>query len=224
MSQIAGILAKLENTSVYETLVKMEEAYQRIEAEQDEWYEKCRFNCPSGCGSCCHGFEPDILECEVLYMAAWLLENQPFVAEQVAHGFFPFQSQDGTCPFFNPNSPFHCSIYFGRAFICRLFGASSYHSRDGQRLWRPCKFYPEEYLASHQPPLEKRQYTQEETEKVLGALPPLMSDLVESARSLGSDRTYLIHEILPQTICRLQWLMDMNDNDNPNGTPSPLAA
>ncbi|MCR4821415.1 MAG: YkgJ family cysteine cluster protein [Treponema sp.] len=224
MSQIAGILEKLENTSVYEVLVKMEEAYQRISNEQNDWYKKSRFNCPSACGDCCKGFEPDLFEGEALYMAAWLLENQPFIARKVAQGEFPFSHQDGTCPFFNSYSPFHCSIYFGRAFICRLFGASSFRSPKGEKVWRPCKFYPDEYLASHKPPLQKRQYSESETLEIFGCLPPLMSDLTEEVRSLSSPETFLLTDILPKAVQRLMWLMDMNDNDNPNGTPSPAAA
>ncbi|MCR5764275.1 MAG: YkgJ family cysteine cluster protein [Treponema sp.] len=226
MSQIAGVLKKLENTSVYDILVKVEESYERISIEQCEWYKTTAFTCPSGCGLCCKGFEPDIFEGEALYMAAWLLENDYITAMKVADGKFPFMHDDGTCLFFNENSPYHCSIYNGRAFICRLFGASSFRSQKGEKVWRPCKFYPDEMLSSHVPPLNKRPYSESETESVLGAVPPLMSDLTEEARSLSDGETLLIHEILPQTIKRLLWIIDMNNNgnDNPNGTPSPAAA
>ena len=72
MSQIDGILKKLEGTSVYDVLINMEEAYRRIDEEQSEWYGKTRFTCLSGCGLCCVNFEPDLFECEALYMSAWL--------------------------------------------------------------------------------------------------------------------------------------------------------
>ena len=91
MSQIAGILEKLEGTSVHDVLINMEEAYQRINEEQGEWYEKTKFTCPSGCGQCCENFEPDLFECEALYMSAWLLENQREVALNIAEGRFPFE-------------------------------------------------------------------------------------------------------------------------------------
>lgn len=226
MTKIPSILRKLEGTSVYDTLLSIESSYERIESVQNDWYKKSNFNCPSGCGSCCQGFEPDIIEGEALYMAAWLLENQEFTARKIAQGEFPFQHEDGTCRLFNINSPFHCSVYGGRAFICRLFGASSFRSRTGEKVWRPCKFYPEEYLSKHNPPLQKRQYSESETEFVIGAVPPLMSDMTGNASSSSNGETFLIHEILPQMIQRLLWLIDMNDNgnDNPNGTPSPAAA
>ena len=228
MSQITGVLEKLEGTSVYETLIQMEEVYERIAGAQKIWYDKSQFFCIEGCGHCCEGFEPDLMEGEALYMAAWLIENQNETALKIADGTFPFENGK-TCPLFNPDSPYHCSIYNGRAFICRLFGASSFRSREGDKVWRPCKFYPDEILAAHKPPLTKRQYSEAETENLFGAIPPLMSDFTEVIASSESTQTQLIREVLPPTIRRLLWLIDMNDNgnDNPNGSPSgapPMAA
>ena len=233
MSQISGILEKLEGTSVYETLIQIEAAYERIANEQKLWYDAANFYCPEGCGHCCEGFEPDLMEGEALYMAAWLLENQNDLALQLAgqnaESSFPFDNGPKTCRFFNPASPYHCSIYNGRPFICRLFGASSFRSRDGDKTWRPCKFYPEDLLAFHKPPLAKRQYSEAETLEVLGAVPPLMNDLTEEVAAVSSGETSLVHDILPDTIRHLLWLINMNDNgnDNPNGSPSgapPMAA
>ena len=168
------------------------------------------------------------MEGEALYMAAWLIENQNDIALQIAQNKFPFDNGK-TCPLFNSASPYHCSIYNGRAFICRLFGASSFRSRNGDKTWRPCKFYPENMLAAHKPPLAKNQYYENETLQVLGAVPPLMSDFTEAIAASASGETELIRDILPSTIRRLLWLINMNDNgnDNPNGSPSgapPMAA
>ncbi len=224
MSLIPNILQQLEGTSIYEVLINIEESYERISFEQGIWYEKTQFLCPDGCGKCCKNFEPDIFSAEALYMAAWLLENQRETALQIAEERFPFDNGSKTCPLFNPDSDYHCSIYGGRPFICRLFGASSFRSKNGEKIWRPCKFYPSEKLAEHNPPIEKRQHTQEETAGILGAVPPLMNDLIES--SFSSEETKLIREVLPGTIRHLLWIISMNDNDNPNDTPtgSPLAA
>jgi Fe-S-cluster containining protein len=229
MSQIPGILEKLNGTSVYDLLINIEEAYQRIAAEQKIWYDQTKFLCPDACGKCCQGFEPDLMEAEALYMAAWLLENQHEIAMNIADGIFPYDNGDKTCPLFNPDSPYHCSIYGGRAFICRLFGASSFHLRDGEKVWRPCRFYPDQLLAEHKPPLAKRQYSEAETKEVIGAVPPLMSDLTEElAASSKGEKTLLVRDVLPAMIKRILWIIDMNDNgnDNPNGSPSgaPLAA
>lgn len=235
MSQIPDILEKLEGTAVYEILSTMEQAYERIEKEQQKWYKATKFLCPSGCGECCKGFEPDLFECEALYMAAWLLQNQPEVAKNAAQGIFPFDNthfgNGKTCLFYNLNSSYHCSIYGGRAFICRLFGATSSYSKNGKKVWRPCKFYPSAILSKYNPNLEHKQYSEQETEQILGQIPPAMSDLMESALSIMPDneKTVLLRDILPQKINHLLWLIQMNDNDNPNGSPNgspnaPLAA
>jgi hypothetical protein len=84
-------------------------------------------------------------------------------------------------------------------------------------------------IAAHKPPLAKKQYSENETLQVLGAVPPLMSDFTEEIAASASGETELIRDILPSTIRRLLWLINMNDNgnDNPNGSPSgapPMAA
>ena len=68
MSQITGVLEKLEGTSVYDILIQMEAAYERIAREQQEWYDAAKFYCPEGCGQCCEGFEPDLMEGEALFV------------------------------------------------------------------------------------------------------------------------------------------------------------
>lgn len=212
MSEITSILEKLEGTREAEILMQMENAYDNVTRQQSEWYQKSGFTCVDGCGECCRNFEPDILESEASYMAAWLLENQPEVAEQVAEGNFPFPREGRGCQFWNENSPYHCSIYFGRAFICRLFGGSCNFDKEGQKVWKPCKFYPAEKLAEHNPPISHRQYNKTEIMELFGTLPPAMSDLMEGAVSINPDNTEtsLIRDILPATIRKLKWLCSMN--------------
>lgn len=188
----------------------MEEAYKRISFEQEQWFQKSRFTCPEGCGSCCHNFEPDLLECEALYMAAWLLENQSETAEKVGQGIFPFDNGK-TCPFYNPDNPYHCSIYEGRPFVCRLFGASGTKGKTGETVFKPCKFYPLKELEKRNPPLAHRQYSEEEVKSIFGILPPVMSDMMESAVSINPENhdTVIIREILPAAIQRLKWIISM---------------
>ena len=44
MSQIESVLKKLEGTSVYDILINVENAYERISREQGEWYDKLIFS------------------------------------------------------------------------------------------------------------------------------------------------------------------------------------
>lgn len=211
MSEIGNIISCLQGTQEEEILKQMEKVYSNITNQQAVWYEKSRFVCAEGCGSCCHDFEPDLLECEALYMAAWLLENQPEVAEKIIQGKYPFENGK-TCPFHNFENKYHCSIYNGRPSICRLFGACGNRGKDGKIVWKPCKFYSDSLLNVHKPKLEHRQYNTEEVLEIFGLLPPVMSDLMEEAVSIIPDNhiTKTIREILPETISRLQWIISLN--------------
>lgn len=115
ISEIAPILAQLRGTEEYDILVEMDAVYSRIEEKQREWFEKSKFTCPQGCGKCCEHFEPDLLESEALYMAAWLLCNQPEVAQKIAeedHWYdvlrrmFHVEQSHQRCPFFRGIAPF----------------------------------------------------------------------------------------------------------------------
>lgn len=214
MSEISSILDRLNDTRESEILKQMEEVYQSISSAQGVWYEKSLFFCSDGCGECCRNFEPDLLICESVYMAAWLLENQPEVADAVAQGQFPFP-REKACQFWDENKAYHCTIYGGRPIICRLFGACGSRAKNGETVFKPCKFYPAEQLAAWKVPLVHRQYSQSETETIFGTLPPVMSDLTESAVSINPENkdTEIIRNILPDTIRRLKWIISMNHPD-----------
>lgn len=231
--------------------------------------------------SVCGRFEPDLLENEALYMAAWLISNKPEWAENVSRetqprassekmlaffhltpdgcrpaaegdrpnqsarvsrdrpnmparvscdrpnqsarvscdrpnmpagdSFEPFSREEG-CPFFDPDSPRHCTIYNGRASICRLCGASGSRDKFGNEVWKPCKFYPAELLEKHNPPLAHRQYSAEEIRKAFGTFPPVMSDLMEQEETFtpDDDQTRLIRDVLPERIRHLMWIMELS--------------
>ena len=215
MSEIQNILRLLKNTREEEILVEMEKSFENISIQQSEWYKKSEFFCSSGCGECCRDFEPDLLECEALYMAAWLLENQPEVAKKIAEGIFPYPRFKG-CQFWIENQSYHCSIYGGRAFICRLFGACGNKNKDGEIVFKPCKFYSADRLAQYKIPLSHRQYSKMEIEEIFGILPPVMSDLMELSLSFnpGTQKTELIRDILPKEVRKLQWIISRNNKEN----------
>jgi len=224
ISEIAPILEKIRGTEEYDILVEMDAVYSRIETKQREWFEKSRFTCPKGCGTCCEHFEPDLLESEALYMAAWLICNQPDVAKDAADGKFRGLNEGSPidhCPFFRKdisgtNLPGHCTIYGGRASICRLFGAAGSRDKHGQEVWKPCKFYPAEELATVKTlsgePILHRQYSAEEVQNLFGCLPPVMSDMMEQEETFtpDDDSSTLLRDILPKYIRRLLWIMDLN--------------
>jgi len=207
MNELNGILSTLEDTHESEVLLQVQKGYENIDAAQKVWYEKSRFVCPDGCGCCCHHFEPDLLEGEALFMAAWLIENQEGVAQKILEGEYPFDNGD-TCGFHDFDKAYHCSIYGGRPSICRLFGASGAKAKNGETVWKPCRFYPTEQLEKHNPPLAHKQYTSKETEEIFGILPPRMDALMEEILSASENKkTEPLKQALPKAIAKLYWLM-----------------
>lgn len=214
MSDVSRIITLLKGTSEAEKILAVENDYIDIKNQQSVWYERSSFYCPDRCGECCRNFEPDLLECEALYMAAWLLENQPDVAEKICTNNYPFSENKG-CPFWDENNPLHCTIYGGRPFICRLFGACGNRDKNNSIVFKPCRFYPAEKLALFKIPLKHKQYNHEEILNIFNTLPPVMSDLMENAISINPDNqeTELIRNILPETIQKLKWLCSLNSNN-----------
>lgn len=110
MSEVDEIISKIDGTHEAEIIAALADKYGDIFEKQGEWYEKSKFLCPEACGECCRNFEPDLLECEALFMAAWLIQNQPEIARQVAENHFPFP-RESACQFWNENEAYHCSIH-----------------------------------------------------------------------------------------------------------------
>lgn len=219
LNSISEIADRLKETKEGEIIAFMDQAYKNLFDEQKKFYDQSEFSCPDSCGCCCHNFEPDLLESEALYMAAFLITNQKETADKLAAGFKDhfFQMDpdqnitDKTCIFFNKDSGYHCSIYNGRPMICRLFGANSFKDKKGDTCWKPCKFYPQEKLASYKIPLSHRQYHKDELLQAFGVMPPVMSDVMEQVINHlpGRTETYPLREILPQTIRKLYWLLSL---------------
>ena len=159
----------------------------------------------------------------------WLLQNQMEPANKVIKGEFPFMKNQG-CPFWNENSPNHCSIYEGRGFICRLFGASGFHSKEGCTVWKPCKFYPAELLRKKKILLSHKQYYHAEMELIFGITPPVMSDFMQQAVEIQPNQTEtkLIREILPAVLKRKKWIIQLKNhsgnNDGNGNDTTPLAS
>ncbi len=219
-SPIASVLLALTGTREYDILRGMEDVYTNIQTKENDWCAQSSFSCPDGCGQCCVNFEPDVLECEALYLAAWLIENQTDKAQAIADGTFvsPRADSDKGCILFTHDSAYHCTVYGGRCLICRLFGYTGDTGKDGKKRWKPCRFYPAEKLALRTPPLEHRQYDEEELKTVMNGVPPTMAECTEQALSLtpeSNGNTIPLRDALPNAIKKIQWLMAVNDVPDP---------
>ena len=207
------ITESLKGSVEEEILTSLEKIYDEIEEKQCAWKNCGGPRCIEGCGSCCHNFEPHILESEALYLAAWLIENQSERAEKLINGTYlpPSGKFEKTCIFFDESTPYHCTVYNGRCLICRLFGYSGDYDKNGKIRFTACKFYPDEKLKEQK--LEHRQYSEEELKEIFGTLPPAMIDCMEQALSLmpeTSSETKPIREAVPEAVKKLKWLLSMH--------------
>jgi uncharacterized protein len=163
--------------------------------------------CPSGCGSCCEPFVPDVTPAEAAFAASWILVHDPELATKISSWGSDSGAAPATppCPFYRPSMPqAHCSIYPARFLICRLFCASAVRDKKGRAAFRPCAHMP---LASF--PLrgkERPSLAGEELVRIFGAEPPIMADygarVVSLLPSESSERSSVV-EALPKAVSRV---------------------
>jgi Fe-S-cluster containining protein len=222
---------RLADTSLAEPLRALDRIYARIEAEQTEWIAATPFRCPFGCGSCCAEFEPEILDVEALYLAAWWLSAHPDRPPA------PATSAGRGCALSDPDGEYHCTAYGGRPLVCRLFAYSGDRDKLGRARFRLCAKMPGDV----------RDYGAEALVDRFGRLPPVMGDLAGEADALlpgRSGQRRPLRDALPAAIAKIRQLMDFaassafaaaieataryddhdGDNDSPGGAPPPLPA
>lgn len=210
---------KFAGTVIYDILTSVNALYNDIDSSQKLWKTRSPMQCPDGCGSCCVHFEPEVYEAEALYLAAWMLEHQSERANRIAEADVDSFTRGDGCFLFDPDSPYHCTVYGGRCLICRLFGFSGDHGKDGTIRWKPCKYMqpsaktlsgiPEKTLSGIagnaaggisgetasgisdvQDSQTGHQYGQEEMMLLFGAVPPYMGAASSSLLALNPDDTH----------------------------------
>lgn len=212
-------LERLGESRIAESIRGMDSIYAETDAAQAAWKLASPFHCAEGCGSCCVGFEPDVLESEALYLAWHLLSSGDPRSSSLLDGSYvsPRSDPEAGCPFFDPSNPYHCTVYEGRTLICRLFAYTGDRGKDGSIRWKPCKFLPLEGLDGG---LQRRsQYAERELRERFGALPPVMSDITAQAVALDPDGAHSrlpLREALPRALAKILMVLRFT-----NGSPEP---
>ncbi len=221
----------LNGTSLGGMVTELDALYGQIETAQAAWKLASPFRCADGCGTCCIDFEPDVLPVEAAYLAVWMLGFQRERAVALATGTFesPRSDPGRGCPFFDPGNAHHCTVYGGRALICRLFGYTGDRGKDGEPRWKPCKFLPVEGNDGSAP--RRRQYSGAELLERFGAIPPLMSDLSARVVSIDPVNSHLrrpLREAVADAIRHALLMERFSSPPEPNtpapDTPAPLAS
>lgn len=186
------------------------EIYARIDADQllfltEAAVRGAALDCPSGCGSCCEPFVPDILPAEAAFMAAWLFDNAPGLARETAAWTPENRPASPPCPFLRRLGEMaRCAIYPVRPLVCRLFGAAGVRDRDGRVSFRPCAHMP----LSDYPAVGRGRPSMAgtELERRFGREPPDMaayaSELAALSPSEVAQRS-LIVDALPAALARV---------------------
>lgn len=225
MGTIDILPRRLRGTSLEAPLAGLDRVYERIETAQSSWIAATPYSCPPGCGHCCETFEPDILEIEALYLAAWIVRNAPERLADVDRN-----ADRVGCVLADHEGCYHCTVYPARPLVCRLFAYSGDRGKDGTVRFRPC---------AHMKVAGKRDLGQAELTERYGMLPPVMGDLASEADLLlpgsAGERSPL-REALPRAAAKIRLLTDLaafsafadahddgdGDNDNPGGNTPPL--
>ena len=140
------ILRVLERTHHHPQIELLSSLYEHIEVETDRFKDEFSIHCAPGCGTCCEHFNPDITDLEASLVAAHLLvdsEKRPLIERLYREGV-----DEGPCPLYDKDTPYHCTVYVVRPLICRLFGASSSCDKNGRPAFRRCKYNSEETMPS----------------------------------------------------------------------------
>lgn len=224
----------LEGTAFAVPLERLHGIYERIEEAQAEWIAATPYRCPPGCGSCCDGFEPDVLEVEALYLAAWLSLRDPVRFAALRSGAGEGHPRGKGCFLADPTGKYHCTAYGGRPLICRLFAYSGDRAKDGSARFRLCS-----RMAADGP----RQMDEQTLVERFSILPPIMGDIAGEADSLLPDRAgerASLRVALPAAAAKISYLFELaassactvlsfaplseddGEDDNPGGGEPPM--
>jgi Fe-S-cluster containining protein len=135
---------RLAGSSVREALEALHAVYADVETVTSRFSLQSGVSCPSSCGGiCCRNFEPDVMEAEALYLAAWLIESGsegvarlPGAEGGIADA--PPDAPPGRCPFWDEEGGGVCLVYPARGLICRLFGFSAVRGARGEKSFGLC--------------------------------------------------------------------------------------
>jgi len=214
MDSIGEICTAFSGTYAGEGMAALAELYDQIERETARFCFEHSIACGPGCGTCCEHFMPDITALEARLVAAYLLlvKKDAALTSKIVDAK---NANSGPCPLYRFDSPYHCSVYPARPLVCRLFGVCANGDKDGNGVFRRCRYNEEETM-----PLKLN----------FGPEVPVMQDYAYALRALDSSATSVA--LLPKAILeqleQLSFLVSMlstqEDNSNPDDTPNPLAS
>ncbi|HBO36189.1 MAG: YkgJ family cysteine cluster protein [Sphaerochaeta sp.] len=212
MDSIMQLCSAFSGTYAGRSMSDLAALYSEIEQKTSTFCTTYSIACAQGCGTCCEHFMPDITASEARLVGAYLLfiKKDFSLIEKVRQSI---GNQEGPCPLYRFDSPFHCSVYPARPLICRLFGACAYQGKNGFAVFRRCKYNEEKTMPEH---IDFHSEV------------PVMQDYSYLLRSLDDQEGEVgfLPEKVASMLDQLQFLAVMLDMDdtNPDDTPNPMAS
>lgn len=168
----AGLHLRLANLEAIHD--KIEESQRRF--RQSACAQARCITCADGCGRCCEGFMPDLLQIEADAIAVHLLTHRTDLIARL-------ESPGTACPFIEEDKPgMNCGIYPARPLVCRLFGFSATMGKRDE---------PEFTLCRHMAPLNgvsERTFAGRNTlDELFGLQPPIMGHFSMEAASIDPE-------------------------------------
>jgi len=194
--------------------IELAELYRVADEDVATWTASSPYRCPSGCGICCTRHVPSITVPEAHLVARYLLQH----ARELPS---PTGERDGctACPFYNPDSDEHCTIYPVRPLICRLFGFAASGGRQDELRFKPCSHMPEggsEPERGQELTLLKSRF---------GAVPPRMSTygvkVVQIAASIDGASRESILPAVERELGRIMLARQYGEQAMFGGKPGP---
>lgn len=196
------ILKQLGSSVVSERIKKIRSIYNKLEKKQQKFCDDFDIHCAKGCGTCCEHFTPDISEAEAEFLAYGLIKEgkDEFVYELLMNK----EENDKYCPLYIKDSEFHCSVYKWRPLICRLFGATASKNKNGECVFRKCKYNS----IGHD--VCSCEFAKNSKAVVL------MSDYGEMINEIdpNSQTKELINKALPKAIDKVRYMLELERNDS----------
>ena len=140
MDNIEKAISALSGTEAGSQLEAIHGFFRSVQPDFDDFMKRFGISCPSGCGSCCERFVPDITRSEALYIAAYIL------CSDRRNGLMDMLQDDkgGSCPFYDrENKERHCAIYPARPLLCRMFLSACSSDKNGRNRFSYCIGYGE---------------------------------------------------------------------------------
>ncbi|MDD4219830.1 MAG: YkgJ family cysteine cluster protein [Sphaerochaetaceae bacterium] len=214
MGSLDQVCQHFSQVSIAEKWRTVLDLYSEIEERTTQFQQEFNVHCPTGCGSCCEHFVPEITDLEASLIAAYILfvKKEHALIERLASHL----DSCGVCPLYDASSPFHCTVYPARGMICRLFGVCPSNDKVGLPVLRKCKYSTD----ANQP----REYGGLDFAHAIHPVPTMQQFAVQFATLDMNQETSLISTAVLRAIARLQFLANYIDSEPDPIIPTPLAS